>query len=132
MKWVTGVGAVLRFYNLAPCLVHSAVRPASFLPCPVPLPTSSSPQRNCKPEETSLPSPCSCRKGHNHKKRNENRERGLWVKKGGKKHAYLLVVIHVRDLRAVPLLKGLCGLHRPVDVVNTVCFVVVSGKFETL
>ena len=41
---------------------------------------------------------------------------------------YLLVVIHVGDLSAVPLPEGVRGLHRPVDVINAVCFVIVSGK----
>ena len=41
---------------------------------------------------------------------------------------YLLVVIHVGDLSAVPLPEGVCGLHRPVDVINAIGFIIVSGK----
>lgn len=40
----------------------------------------------------------------------------------------LLVVIHIGDLRAVPLLEGVRGLHRPVNVINAIGPVIISGK----
>lgn len=42
--------------------------------------------------------------------------------------SHLLVVVHIGDLRAVPLLEGVRGLHRPVNVVDAIGSVIVSGK----
>lgn len=42
--------------------------------------------------------------------------------------SYLFVVIHIGDLSAIPLLKGVGGLHGPVNVIDTIGFVIVSGK----
>lgn len=55
----------------------------------------------------------------------------LWAKremrmKGEK--SYLLVVIHIGDLSAIPLLKGMRGLHWPVNVIDTIGFVTIPGK----
>ena len=43
---------------------------------------------------------------------------------------YLLVIIHVGDLSTVPLPEGVCGFHRPVDVINAIGFIIVSGKYK--
>ena len=48
----------------------------------------------------------------------------------GRNKCYLLVVIHVGDLSAVPLPEGVCGFHRPVDVINAIGFIIVSGKYK--
>lgn len=40
----------------------------------------------------------------------------------------LLVVIHVGGLSAIPLLECVCGLHGPVDVIDAIGLVIVSGK----
>ena len=57
--------------------------------------------------------------------------RGREMKKKGTK-SYLLVIIHIGDLCAVPLLKGVRGLHWPVNVVNAIGFVIVSGACKKL